>query len=68
MFRIARFFMPIFVLQFERLVANCFRGSGMEQECSAQHAREKVSVPMTAAADFVVPEGTDELSRSTRRA
>lgn len=40
----------------------------MEQERTAQHAREKASVPMTAAADFVVPEGTDELSRSTRRA
>ena len=40
----------------------------MEQERAAQHAREKASVPMTAASDFVVPEGTDELSRSTRRA
>lgn len=28
----------------------------MEQERTAQHAREKASVPMTAAADFVVPE------------
>lgn len=40
----------------------------MEQERTAQCARKKASVPMTAAADFVVPEGTDELSRSTRRA
>ena len=40
----------------------------MEQERTAQRAREKASVPMTAASDFVVPEGTDELSRSTRRA
>lgn len=40
----------------------------MEQERSAQRACEKASVPMTAASDFVVPEGTDELSRSTRRA
>ena len=40
----------------------------MEQERSAQRARKKASVPMTAASDFVVPEGTDELSRSTRRA
>lgn len=40
----------------------------MEQERTAQRARKKASVPMTAAADFVVPEGTDELSRSTRRA
>lgn len=40
----------------------------MEQERSAQHTGEKPSVPMTAASDFVVPEGTDELSRSTRRA
>ena len=40
----------------------------MEQERSAQRTREKASVPMTAASDFVVPEGTDELSRSTRRA
>lgn len=40
----------------------------MEQERSAQRARERASVPMTAASDFVVPEGTDELSRSTRRA
>ena len=40
----------------------------MKQEQSAQHASEKSSVPMTAASDFVVPEGTDELSRSTRRA
>ena len=40
----------------------------MKQERSVQHAHEKASVPMTAASDFVVPEGTDELSRSTRRA
>ena len=40
----------------------------MEQERAAQRARKKASVPMTAAADFVVPEGIDELSRSTRRA
>lgn len=40
----------------------------MEQERSAQRARERASVPMAAASDFVVPEGTDELSRSTRRA
>ena len=40
----------------------------MEQERTAQRARKKASVPMTAASDFVVPEGTDELSRSTRRA
>ena len=40
----------------------------MKQEQSAQHTGEKPSVPMTAASDFVVPEGTDELSRSTRRA
>ena len=40
----------------------------MEQERTAQRARERASVPMTAASDFVVPEGTDELSRNTRRA
>ena len=40
----------------------------MEQKRSAQCARERASVPMTAASDFIVPEGTDELSRSTRRA
>mgnify|MGYP000668294891 CR=1 FL=1 len=40
----------------------------MKQERSARHACEKPSVPMTAASDFVVPDGTDELSRNTRRA
>ena len=40
----------------------------MEQERSAQHDKGGASVPMTAASDFVVPDGTDELSRSTRRA
>ena len=40
----------------------------MEQERAAQRARKKTSVPMTAASDFAVPEGTDELSRNTRRA
>ena len=40
----------------------------MKQERSVQHANAKASVPMTAASDFVVPEGTDELSRNTRRA
>lgn len=40
----------------------------MKQERSALHANTKASVPMTAASDFDVPEGIDELSRSTRRA
>ena len=40
----------------------------MSKECVEQVEGAGASVPMTAASDFVVPEGTDELSRNTRRA
>ena len=40
----------------------------MEQERAAQRTREKASVPMTDISNIDVPEGTDELSRNTRRA
>ena len=40
----------------------------MSKECAEQVEGAGASVPMTDISNIDVPEGTDELSRSTRRA
>ena len=51
-----------------RIVSRLLRGNGMSKERVEQVEGAGASVPMTDISNIDVPEGTDELSRSTRRA